>query len=366
MNAPIVTLRAPIAGDLEIHARPLGAVVARDDLLARIEDPLVDRVRLDDLLMELRLEEAALSRFEGMLEAEIAIRAALVQRGQEFRTARLDDLRTRLAHAQERLALLEERHAQNESLDLVDADARLLSAVEIDTQRLPAEPRIDALVLSHARERVEVLQVELDAAERSVFIGNSQNNAPNSEQRVLLLNSEISALEQQHIEAKQRLAAVSERVEQERRRVTLMSGHDLHAPVTGLLWEILEADEVNVQRGDPLIRIVDCEALLVTLSVTERIYNRLELGQSAKFRLGGSTTVYDATILRLAGSGAATIYEHLAVAPSERHLERYDVTILVPDLGQSAGMSCPIGRTGRVFFETRPLDWLRSLLRDYA
>ena len=131
----------------------------------------------------------------------------------------------------------------------------------------------------------------------------------------------------------------------------------------GLLWEVLEAEGVTVQRGDPLLRLVDCQATLVTVSVTERVYNGLSVGQAATFRLGGTSEVHDATISRLAGSGAATVYRNLAVAPSQRHLERYDVALIVPALRQAGPEGCMIGRTGRAFFDTRPLDGLRNLFR---
>lgn len=362
INAPVVTVRAPVAGDLQIRARSLGSNIENNIVLASIEDPLVDRIRLDDLLMEVRLERAALIRIEGLLEDTASIRDALIARGQIFRERRLEELRTRLSHAQNRLEIIENRIADGTLENMAERDQRFLETVEEDIERLPAEPRLDALLLDHARERVAVLQIALNAAEEGVFLGDGYNDSPNSEQRVAELESDLAALAQQRLEAQERLAAVLERSDQERRSVNRLTGRELRAPVAGLLWEILEANGVNVQRGDPVMRLVDCEALIVTLSVTERIYNRLELGQAARFRLGGSSTVYDATISRLAGSGAATVYEHLAVAPSGRHLERFDVTLTAPDLRQADGASCPIGRTGRVFFDTRPLDWLRSLL----
>ena len=103
--------------------------------------------------------------------------------------------------------------------------------------------------------------------------------------------------------------------------------------------------------------------MMVTLSVTESVFNGLTIGGSAKFRLGGASDIYDATIGRLAGSGAETIYRDMAVAPSQRHLERFDVTLIVPALRDAGPEGCLIGRTGRAFFDTRPQDWLRSLLR---
>lgn len=354
VNAPVITVRSPVAGDLTVPTRQLGARVTQGEVIASIEDPVVDRVRLDDLLMEVRLEEATHAQIEALLGDTQATREALLQRSQTFRSRRLEELRTRLSHAEARLEILEAGGAPTD-----EDEQRLLDAVDDGAERLPGEPRLDGLVLDHARERVEVLQIALRAANQGVFLGDGYNDSPNAEQRATELASEISALQTRLAEAEERVAAVGERVDRERLRVNSLTGGELQAPVTGLLWEVLQADGVNVQRGDPILRLVDCGATMVTASVTERVYNSLAVGDAARFRLGGSSTVFEATVARLAGSGAQTIYRNLAVAPSQRHLERFDVALIVPQLGVEG---CMIGRTGRTFFDGRPLDGLRRLL----
>jgi hypothetical protein len=129
-----------------------------------------------------------------------------------------------------------------------------------------------------------------------------------------------------------------------------------------LYWEVLAADGEDIQRGDAVVRLLDCDSTIVTLSVTESVFNRLSIGDTAVFRPRGDRETYDGTVERLAGSGAATIYTNLAVAPSQLHLERHDVTLSVPGLRDNNALDCKVGRTGRVFFDTRPLDRLRDLL----
>jgi multidrug resistance efflux pump len=353
VNAPVVTVRAPVAGNLQMAARQLGSRVGLGEVLASIQDPLVDRVRLDDLLMEVRLEAAAEAQIAALLLETQSVREGLAERTRIDRARRLEELREHLSHAEARLTILEAGGATPENED------QLLNAVAQDTDRLPGEPRLDALVLDHARERVDVLRIALRAAEENVFLRDGNDAG----QRLLEQNKEIALLTSRLAEAQERHAAVRERADRERIRVNGLTGGDLQAPVEGLFWEVLEADGVTVQRGDPLLRVVDCQATMVTVSVTERVYNSLTVGQAATFRLGGTAEVHDATISRLAGSGAATIYRNLAVAPSQRHLERFDVALIVPALRQAGADGCMIGRTGRAFFDTRPLDGLRNLFR---
>ncbi|MBS1302685.1 HlyD family secretion protein [Loktanella sp. SALINAS62] len=353
VNAPVVTVRAPVAGTLRLPERQFGSRVSRGQMIASVQDTLVDRVRLYDLLMELRLEHAARLQIEETLEETQNLRQQLVDRAETFRMHRLQELETRLSHAEARLAILEDTDSPDGTVQqFPDTDGpNIVSAT--------SRPR--SLMLEDAREQVAVLEIALSAARQGVFLGDGYNDAPNSEQRVTELDSEINTLTTGVAEAQARHAAVEERISRERIRVNGLTGGEIAATVNGSFWEILEADGVTVQRGDPLVRLVDCDSALVTLSVTERVYNQLEIGQAAKFRLGGTSAVYDATISRLAGSGAETIYRNLAVAPSQRHLERFDVALIVPDLQSDTNANCMIGRTGRAFFDNRPLDWLRGI-----
>jgi len=354
VNAPVVTIRAPVAGNLKMAGRQFGSRVSRGEVLASIEDPLVDRVRLNDLLLEERLEAAAQAQIATLLSDMQAVRAKLAERAGVDRERRLEELREQLAHAEARLAILEA-----DGIAAEPEDQQLLDAVAHDVDRLPGEPRLEALVLDHARERVEILRIALQAAEANVFLREGHN----VEQRLLDLDQQIAVLKSRHREAQERKAAVRERADRERIRVNNLTGGELQSTVEGLFWEVLEADGVNVQRGDPLLRLVDCQSTLVTVSVTERVYNGLTVGQPATFRLGGTSDVHDATVARLAGAGAATVYGNMAVAPSQRHLERYDVALIVPALRQAGTEGCLIGRTGRAFFDIRPLDGLRNLFR---
>ncbi len=163
--------------------------------------------------------------------------------------------------------------------------------------------------------------------------------------------------------AAERLAAVQERIGRERVRLAEDAQVELTVPIDGVLWEVLAGDGEYVERGQEIAKFMACGSALVTLSVSDNVYARLRVGQAATFRLDGTSTVYVGTITRMAGAGAETIYRNLAVAPSNKHLERYDIALLVPELRSDPELHCSVGQTGRVFFESRPLDWLRTALR---
>lgn len=232
-----------------------------------------------------------------------------------------------------------------------------------DPTWLPGEPRSQALLISHARERVAVLEIELASAQAGAFLGDGYNDAPNAEQRRIELEGLLEQQRSAQKAAGERLTAVKARLDRERLGVNRFSSATISSPVDGTFWELRTANGETVQRGDAVAVLVDCGSAMVTASVTEQIYNSLQVGDSASFRPNGGTEVLSGTVNRLAGAGAETIYRNLAVAPSQKHLERYDVAIAVPALQGTGPGACTVGRTGRVFFDDRPLDIFRRLLR---
>ena len=340
INARLVSIRAPIAGTLALQPLTLGARLRSGDELGSLQDTRADEVRLDDLKMEQGFAQAAVDRAKADLaatEAEIPPMLARTRTYADERRAeiqaRLDDLR---ATAAQTGTAAPDRTSSNR------------------TDVLPATPG----------ERTRMLEIALDAEAKGVFLGDCYNDAPWSEQRLAELQQSVATQTAALTEAQSRLAAVSTRVDAEHLRVNRMTSATLTAPVDGIFWELRTAAGVDVQRGDEVLKLVDCSSTFVTLSVTQNIYNSLKPGDPARFRPDGQSAVFDGTVTRLAGSGAATIYRDLAIAPSTKHLERYDVSLDVPGLAAEPGLNCAVGRTGRAFFQTRPLDWLRGWFRQ--
>ncbi|UWQ23159.1 HlyD family efflux transporter periplasmic adaptor subunit [Jannaschia sp. W003] len=354
INAQLSMLRAPIAGDLSISQRKLGSIVSEGEVLATVTDPLADGVRRDDLVMELALAEASVSRLALLRDGTATIAAALESRSRTYRTARIEEIGTRLRFARERLEILRD-DAFPTAFDIAppqDGGVERAGAAEAEGLR--------RLWINAVSERIAALEIELATAREGVFVGDSYNDAPNAEQRLSQLRSEQAAVTAQLREAEAGRDAIAARLDAERLRVNTARLAQIEATARGRIWEALASDGESVQRGDPVIRLLDCASVFVTASVTESVYNDLAFGQRAVFRPSGGGRAYDATVMRRAGAGAETVYRNLAVAPSAQHLQRYDVALLVPGLLADETFACAVGRTGRVFFDRRPLDWIRG------
>jgi multidrug resistance efflux pump len=362
INARVTTTRAPIAGTFELVSRPLGARISEGDSLGSIVDPLVDNVRLADLQQQRMATKAELDRLTKTVTDLQASIDALGKRAQNYRSERLKQLRALIdgAEASAKAAEARLRFARlsfDRSNRLSDQGVRTAEALE--QSRSLAE--VAELDLSNAQETVRIAQINLSAAEHGIFLGDGYNDAPYSEQRVSELEVERAQLEATAAAQATILEALDARIRAEQVRVNRLSSASLDANVSGLIWDYLAVSGEAVQRGQDLISLVDCQSTIVTLSVTERVYNGIALGSAAQFRMNGSDRLLPGVVTRVAGSGASTVYENLAIAPSEKHLERFDVTLDVPALKADPELRCLIGRTGRVFFADRPLDWLRQL-----
>ncbi|WP_426038361.1 HlyD family efflux transporter periplasmic adaptor subunit [Cypionkella sp. TWP1-2-1b2] len=352
VNAQLSTLRTSIAGSVALQQRALGSSVVKDEELGSVTDPLVDTVRLNDLVMERDVAQSDMDKLVSMITATDSTIAKLTQRAKTYSMERIADLELRLFSARARFSLLSDRAEQG----------LLVSAFsEGDGQQFDA--RVPELALNYAAEKVAALEIAVRAARSGVYLGDGYNDSPNSEQRVVELQTTLDGLKSDVIAAAGRKLAIERRIKFEQLRSSRLQTVTLKATVNGILWDYLTSDAETVQRGQDVMRFVDCDSAVVTASVAENVYRRLSAGQSATFRMSGDSVILPATVTRLAGPGAQAIYGNLAVAPSKQHLERFDVTLLVPALRDKQDLRCAIGRTGRVFFDTRPLDWLRGFWR---
>lgn len=325
-------------------------------------DPLVDNVRLADLNQQRLATKAELDRLNETAEGLTSSIEALQTRAENYQRERIEQLKSQIdgAQASAKAAEARLRYARlslDRSNRLSDQGVRTGEALE--QSRSLAE--VAELDLANAQETVRSARINLAAAERGIFLGDGYNDAPYSEQRISELEVQRDQLQASAAAQASVLEALDARIRAEQLRVNRLSSASLQANVSGLIWDYLAVSGEAVQRGQDLVTLVDCQSTIVTLSVTERVYNGITLGSSAQFRMNGSDQLLSGVVTRVAGSGASTVYENLAIAPSERHLERFDVTLDVPALRQEPELFCLIGRTGRVFFEDRPLDWLRRV-----
>lgn len=355
INAPVVVLRSPVAGVVDVRKRQIGSSVNAADVIATVSDPLPDRSRLADLELEHDTAAAQLKSLTAQKAAAEDALARMKQRSEIYRKDRIADLMLQLKFAQQQLdqAKAQQGAAQNGGAQSGGAQAGRAGSA--------AHANGGGGDQSRAEERVAMLTNAIAAAEGGVFLGDGAGEMSFSEQQALMLTQSIATLTARMAEARDAVTAIETRIRAERKSLNQSGLASISAQVDGIYWQELARDGTYVNRGDPIARVVDCGAELVTASVPEGTYQRLQRGMQVTFRANGDGKILHGVIVRLAGVGARTLYETMAVAPTEKHLQRYDVAVSIPALASDDTLSCAIGRTGRVFFDARPLDRLRNL-----
>jgi multidrug resistance efflux pump len=360
VNARVITLRAPIEGELQAGpaGREPGAALAPGDLLFRILDPRADRSRADDLSRQLAQARDERPRLAARLDSARALLADLSEQTRAFGAARIRQLEAR------RDALTADAaaaHARTLDAAATLERANRLTAQGAGTAVQAGLAKRDADVAAQneisARGLIVVNDVELEAARRGVFVSDSYNDRPTSAQRADDLRQQIVDFEQALDESDRRIARLSQEAADEQARYAQLSSATIVAPGKGSVWEVLTAPGEQVRRGQELVRVLDCGGALVTATVGESVYNRLRIGSPARFQPRDGGDDLAGTVIGLTGS--STTPANFAILPAALARGAYHVTVSVP--GLATAQTCDIGRTGRVVFDGAHADLIDAL-----
>jgi multidrug resistance efflux pump len=353
VNARTLTLRAPIDGTVSSVPTELavGATFPSGTPLLRITNSRADRTRLDDLR---RLEERTKIETAGLktrLDSVEQMHGEFVAQTQLFQIGRIAQLEARIEESKSNLAAATTRQEETAAI--------LKRALELDTkgfqpkallEKVRRDDQIAKQDVRSIEHRIKGILVELESAMSGSFLGDSYNDRPRSSQRADELQQQIIELSSQLTEKQSTLLQLQKEINIERDRLQLNSDASVLAPSSSTVWELLTASGEHVQRGQDLMRLLDCNAALVTAVVSEAVYNRLQIGSAAAFRLRDGYVAMPGRVVNL--TGVASAAANYAIAPSSLLKEQYRVAVEVPDL-RNDGQGCNLGRTGQVVFENQ-------------
>jgi multidrug resistance efflux pump len=351
VNARTLTLRAPIDGIISLAPVNLvvGTTFAAGTPLLRIANSRADRSRFDDLHRLQERTEAESSALKTRLESIQQMHAEFVEQTLLFRKGRIEQLKARIEESKSNLAAAATRQEETAAV--------LARALELDANGFQPKALLDKVrrddeiarqELRSIEHRIKGVEVELESAKSGSFLGDSYNDRPRSSQRADELQQQIIELSSQLTEKQAMLSHLQKDAAIELDRLQLNSEAQVLAPSSSKIWELLTAPGEHVQRGQDLMRLLDCNAALVTAVVSEAAYNGLQIGAEATFRLRSSDVGMRGRVVNL--TGVASAAANYAIAPSSLRKEQYRVAVEVPELAHS-GQGCDLGRTGQVVFE---------------
>jgi multidrug resistance efflux pump len=354
VNSRLVTLRAPIDGQIAPAANPLSGegTVAQGTAILRIVNSRGDRVRLDDL----RRQRAKLENERPAVAAKLASAQAaqkdLARQAAQFREGRIRQLEARIAESESSIdALVARREEATAAVERAGSLVRSGSVSTVELGRLTREQTIAQRTELAARKRLDATLVELEAARDGTFLGDSYNDRPSSVQREEEMRQRADMLTADLALIDTEVGWLSSEIGAEEFRYNNLAEAVVKLPVTGRIWEIMTAPGEDVRAGQPLARVLDCSSTVVTANVTERVYNRLQIGAPARFHPADGSADIEGVIVNLTGSAGAAA--NLAINPDALSKEPYRVTVSAPYAGSSV-QDCKVGRTGRVIFGNPP------------
>ncbi len=351
VNSRLVTLRSPIDGKVSAASNLSGdlGIIAEGTLILRVINPRGDRVRLDDLRRQLSRSEHERPSLVAKIASARAAQADLARQGALFAEGRIRQLDARIAEIQ---TSIEAAAARREEAAAAVERASLLiksgSVSLVELGRVTRDQTIARQTEMGARRRLDATQVELSAVREGTFLGDSYNDRPSSVQREEEMRQRAEGLTTDMAQADAEIAWLSGEIASEQFQYISRSEAEINVPVAGRIWEVMTAPGEDVRAGQPLIRLLDCDAGgIVTANVTESVYNRLQVGSGAHFRPSDGGPELGGTVVNLTGSAGAAA--NLAINPDALSKEAYRATVSVPGLNHGSN-DCAVGRTGRVIF----------------
>jgi multidrug resistance efflux pump len=224
-----------------------------------------------------------------------------------------------------------------------------------DSDRVQYEWNAATSAEAAAQKHLEETKVEHDAVADGVFIGDSYNDAPSSIQRETELKMKKGELDAQLAGVRTQIMHTKDQISEEAARVRLRSDAAVALPSKGRVWEMLVGPGEFVNKGQDLMRVLDCSNPIVSANVDERVYNRLEVGSPATFRPLQDGKTYHGTVINLTGAAGAPA--NFAIAPINLRKSPFYVTIAMDGMGEAG---CSIGRTGTVTFGDRNAESARA------
>ena len=286
VNAQLVTIRAPIDGDVEISAHPLeiGQPFDAGEQIVTINNPRADETALNKIKRDRLQMISTIRAFEQKMLVLEARRGQVETQQVHFTEARTEQAEHKVEEIDAQIAAA---RADSEAAAAALARSHFLfeqkDISQAALEKAERNARVASETLRGLERRSQGADVELTALRKGIYVGDSYNDTPQSAQRGLDLELDIAELNARLEGMRAELAALDDDVVSESRRFRDISVAALRSPTRGRVWEVLTSPGETVRAGQEILRLLDCRAAIVTAGVGESAYQKLRIGQRASF-----------------------------------------------------------------------------------
>lgn len=353
VSAPLMTLRAPIDGQVAQGAAVVGQHIAAGAAMFVVRDPRVDRHRelelrtragaareklaaLDQTMTEFQSMMTELRRRTGEYAAAETARLLATVQGQQVA---LDSASRTVDFATDRENILRQRVATGTAVE-----QRLEEAVRA---RLAAR-------LAHDQTATELQAntAALDAARRRIFVQNGFGGAAYTQQKADDIEIRLAELRYQRAVAGADASGLAAELSAETARVLSIQEVAITAASGGIVTAVHAAAGADVTRGAALAEVMDCGALFVEASIATGWFATPRAGDPVRVTLYGATAPVNGRI-RLVRDPAMVLDPSAApvTVPDGQHTLTVLIDLTEPlALPQTSREGCPIGQPASVRF----------------
>ncbi len=353
VNAPLVTLRSPLDGQITRASRAPGTPLRAGEGIVVVEAARTAR----DALEEAELRERVLESERDALAQQIAALQAQTE-DLRAREARHRDLATNWLARREAAARAgaEALEARLAALDAALARAERLAATGALSTTGRDELAQDRAALAAewrgAQATADSLAQERQAVAAGLALDQGAGEGLYIRQALDARALQLAELEGRMTRVARDLEATRIRTGQARTTLQRQIRFAPTAPAGGAVWADSPAVGTAVMTGDAVARVLDCAQRFLEVTVPERHFSRLEVGTPASVRLRGSDRWRPTQVVSLMGAGA--VLEGRALAAQARNLGAGELRVLLehPDPEAEPARFCDVGRSVEVRFHT--------------
>lgn len=367
LNAPVITLTAPIDGTVVEVTAGDGEDLSAGALVATIGNQRIEQATLTQLKMRLadiadRRDHAA--RWAETLEAEVA--------GLEERIARKAEEEARLlaAELREGAARLKASEARVE-LAMVEmrrqrqlTDRNVVSASRLEE----AISRLDAARGERAAEEAALVvrRLVLKAVEGGIFVGDKLSHLAALENELRERTLELAEARRTLATASQQHRELARLAAEEEARIAARASSPVKTPFDTRLVTTFVTRDQDVRAGETLAHAVDCGKRRVVAIFSQRHGDKLHPGRMVKVRGEGWRGAVPGHVERVLPHTTEMVDRLYAVPfpPIERR-ELYVIVALDREPDRDEGRSCAVGEWVTVELGTGLIPTTVASVRDF-
>ncbi|MBO6580277.1 MAG: HlyD family efflux transporter periplasmic adaptor subunit [Thalassospira sp.] len=360
VNAKLVTIQAPISGQLVRAIPDVGEPVSAGSIVTRITDDTEPQALLAQLDGEYQLLRSRKTALIEKLSTLNGLRRELGERVREMVTGSMESLHYKMLEAAARqkgwMSVVKERDLSLARQKTLLADGHVAKARVEEAESLLEQAQQE---VERARADEERYRKESGALEKGVFVGDGQNDVPYSQQRLDEVVLAIADLNVQLTETNGRMASLEKQLRDESARAGRRESMLVRSPIDGLIWRRMATELATVTKNNDLAKILDCSDVRIEVPVDESLSDRMEIGAVVSVRLQGSPETFEGIISGVIGTRAVSPELEYAALPPLLKKDEVLLVVNIPESGfeDRPETFCNVGRRAEVSIPSRLHSW---------